>query len=181
MSRLGKKPVLIPSSVEVRVEEGEVKVKGPKGELNLSLPDLIKVKVEKGKVFVSRQSEAKKVKANHGTIRSLINNMVQGVSEGWSKSLEVVGTGFRVNKEGKDLVFTVGFSHPVRFPIPEGIEAVVEENRITLKGIDRQLVGQVAAQIRRIKPPDPYKGKGIRYLGEEIKLKPGKATKTGPA
>lgn len=179
MSRIGNTPVEILEGVEVTIEEGRVLVKGPKGELFLDLPDGIKVEKKENMVLISRLRNDKKTKACHGTIRSLINNMVLGVAKGWSKGLEVVGTGYGVSLEGNELVFKVGFSHPVRITVPSGLTTRVEENRVVIEGADKQLVGQFADRIRKIRPPDAYKGKGIRYVGEEIKLKPGKAAKTG--
>jgi len=154
-------------------------VEGEKGKLTLMIPELIEVETKEGRVLVSRRSEAKKIKSCHGTVRSLLSNMILGVTEGWTKSLDIVGTGYRASRQGNEIQLAVGFSHSVNFKIPEGIEAQVEENKIVLTGIDKQLVGETAAQLRRIRPPDAYKGKGIRYTGEEIKLKPGKAAKTG--
>jgi len=177
MSKIGKIPVQIPSLTEVSVKAKTVVVKGPKGELSLSVPHGIEVVVEKDKVTVSRVSEIKKVKALHGAIRSIINNMVIGVTEGWSKTLEIMGTGYRAGKEGEDLVLNVGYSRPIIFKVPDGLEIRSEDNRIIISGISKEAVGSAAAVIRKIRPPDAYRGKGIRYLGEEIKLKPGKAVK----
>jgi len=176
MSRIGKKPIIIPETVNVKMEEGKVVVTGPKGELEISIPGKIKVEEKEKEILVQRLSDQKKVRALHGTLRQLIANAVLGVTAGWEKSLEVVGTGFRAAKEDNKLVLSVGFSHKVVIVPPEGIEIDLQgQNIIRVKGIDKALVGRVAAQIREIRPPDPYKGKGIRYLGEEIKLKPGKA------
>ena len=180
MSRIGRMPIEIPSEVEIKVEEGRVYVKGPKGELSFDLPEKIEVKVdsEKKEVRVKRKSDRKKVKALHGLYRALIANAVKGVVKPWEKKLEVVGTGYNVKLEGDRLVFKLGYSHPVIFKKPEGIEFQVEKNRVvTVLGIDKQKVGEVAYKIRYLKKPDPYKGKGIRYLGEVIKLKPGKKAK----
>ena len=178
MSKIGQQPVEITQGVEVRLEDDQVIVKGPKGELSLPLPDGIEVKVEENKVLVNRRRHDRKTKACHGTIRSLIHNMVVGVTEGWSKGLEVVGTGYGVTQQGNKLVFKVGFSHPVEVEVPEGLSARVEDNKVFLEGVDKQLVGQFADRIRKIRPPDAYKGKGIRYVGEEVKLKPGKTART---
>jgi len=178
MSRIGKLPVQIPKGVEVKVEGNSVKVKGTKGELEKKLPDIVKVKIENGQVSVTSSGKSKNSKALWGTYRSHIANMVHGVSEGWEKKLEMVGTGYRAKLEGKDLELTVGFSHPVKIKAPEGITYTVEKTIITIAGVDKELVGQVAAQIRSIRPPEPYKGKGIRYVDEEVRRKPGKAAKT---
>lgn len=177
MSRVGKKPIPIPSGVNVAIKEGEVEISGPKGKLSLEIPSPIRVITEDGKILVERSSDERKVKALHGLIRSLLNNMVIGVTQGYKKELEIVGTGYSARMEGKKLILQVGFSHPVFFQPPEGITLSVRKERntiITVEGIDKQKVGEVAAEIRRIKPPDPYKGKGIRYKGEIVHLKPGK-------
>ncbi len=174
MSRIGKKPIEIPSGVEVKIEDHKVVVKGPKGELSLNLRPEVKVEVEDNVLKVKPNLETKKTKAFWGLTRTLIANMIEGVTKGFEKKLEVVGVGYRAElKEGK-LVLEVGFSHPVIVEPPEGISFQVEKNVITVSGIDKQAVGNIAAKIRKIRKPDPYKGKGIRYLGEEVKLKPGK-------
>lgn len=183
MSKIGEKPIPIPSSVEVNINEQKVFIKGKEGEISFSLPSAIKIKKEKNQLYFIRQSNEKKVKALHGLWRTLINNAIIGVNTLWEKRLKVVGTGYRVKMQGDNLIFEVGFTHPVIFKKVEGISfAVVDGNTIVVKGIDKQLVGQVAYQIKSIKKPDPYKGKGIRYEGEVIKLKPGKKLKAaGPA
>lgn len=175
MSKIGKQPVVVPETVEVKVEGRKVSVKGLKGEVILSIPGRIDVEVDKGEVLVTRRSEAKAVRSCHGTVRNLINNATIGVTEGWSKTLAIVGTGYRASRKADSLILNVGFANPVEFKIPEGTEFEIEETKIVIKGIDRQLVGQVAAKIKKIRRPDVYLGKGIRYEGEEIKLKPGKA------
>ncbi len=180
MSRVGNKPIKVPSEVQITIEERTVKVQGPKGELSFELPDKIDVeyKQDERTLYVKRSSNYKKVKALHGLYRSLINNAVQGVVKPWEKKLEVVGTGYNVRLEGDKLVFKIGYSHPVIFKKVEGIEFKVEKNKIiTVSGIDKQKVGEVAYKIRSIRKPDAYKGKGIRYLGEKIRLKPGKKAK----
>lgn len=182
MSRIGNQPIKIPENVELKIEGQKVLIKGPNGELSFELPDKIKVEFQQEEriLKVKRESDQRKVKALHGLWRSLLNNAVQGVVKPWEKKLEVVGTGYNVKLEGDKLVFKVGYSHPVVFQKPEGIEFQVEKGRIiTVKGVDRQKVGEVAYKIRSIKKPDAYKGKGIRYLGEQIKLKPGKKAKVG--
>jgi len=179
MSRIGKNPVLLPEGVDVRVEGGSVSVKGPKGLLSSDIPQGIRVSVQDKKVLVERLSDVKAVRALHGTTRSIIANMVKGVSEGYQRVLEIVGIGYRAQVQGNKILFTLGYSKPVEFILPEGITAEVDkkQTQLTLRGIDKQLIGQVAADIRSLRPPDPYKGKGIRYANEQIRLKPGKAGK----
>lgn len=178
MSRIGKRPIPIPSGVDVQVERGVVRVKGPKGELSLQIEPEMIVTRDNGTLLVQRPSEERRHKQLHGLYRTLIANMVQGVTEGYRKDLEIQGVGYRAALEGKTLVLNVGFSHPVRIDPPPGISFVVESpTRIGVVGIDKQLVGEVAARIRRVRPPEPYKGKGIRYLGEQIRRKVGKAGK----
>lgn len=179
MSRIGKIPVEIPEEVKVEVVEETIKVLGPKGVLEIELPREVKVKIVENKIEVERKGNAKRAKAMHGTIRATIANMVKGVKEGWSKTLELVGTGYRASVEGKKLVLTVGYSHPVEMQMPEGIDVKVEKNDITIEGIDKELVGQIAAKIREVRKPEPYKGKGIKYKDEVVRRKPGKAAK-GP-
>lgn len=180
MSRIGKQPIPIPKGVEVQVEGNTVRVKGPKGELTHQLPNVIQLERVDGTLLVKRTSDERFARAQHGLQRTLIANMVKGVSEGFEKTLELVGVGYRAQMEGKTLVLQVGYSHPVRVePLP-GITLAVEQDpqtRATLikvRGIDKQLVGQQAANIRAVRPPDPYKGKGLRYQGEVVRLKPGK-------
>ncbi|MDP2671818.1 MAG: 50S ribosomal protein L6 [bacterium] len=179
MSKIGKQPVVIPSAVQISLDRGGVSVVGPKGELWQKVPSEVKVEVETGAAKVSVGSEEKRVKALHGLIRSLIANMVQGVSEGFSKTLELSGVGFRATLQGEKLVLSVGYSHQVEIDPPEGIVFLVKENKITVSGIDKQLVGEVAAKIRKVRPAEPYKGKGIKYEGEQIRRKAGKAGKVG--
>ncbi len=181
MSRIGRKPIEIPQGVEVNIQGTLVKVKGPKGQLQWNFPPTMKVAIEDGKVVVTRPDDSKRNRALHGLTRSLIANMVKGVSEGYKKELEIVGVGYRVDLKGNKLVFSLGYSHPVEFPLPDGITAEVDHKarpiKLTLHGIDKQLIGQVAANIRSLRAPDAYKGKGIRYAGEQLRLKPGKAGK----
>jgi large subunit ribosomal protein L6 len=181
MSRIGKLPVAVPSGVNVTLADGEVLVKGPKGELRQSiLANVVNVKMEDGKVVVERKGEAREHRAAHGLTRTLIANMVEGVSQGYRKSLEIQGVGFRVAKSGEKLNLSLGYSHPVVFEAPKGIALSVEgQNKIHVEGIDKQAVGQVAAEIRSLRPPEPYKGKGIRYAGEVVRKKLGKAGKAG--
>lgn len=178
MSRIGKKPIAIPSGITPQIEGSSVQVTGPKGVLKLSFRPEVAVKLEGNNIIVERTSETAKAKSVHGLTRTLIENMVMGVDKGWNKGLELVGVGYRAELSGKDLVLHVGFSHSVNFPAPEGITFEVLENvKLNVKGIDKQLVGETAAQIRRVKPPEPYKGKGIRYIGEAVRRKAGKAAK----
>jgi large subunit ribosomal protein L6 len=176
MSRIGRKSIQIPDKVKLDVSEaGDVTVEGPKGRLQWSLPRQISLKVEGKEVSLSRSAETRGVKALHGLSRSLINNMVAGVSQGFQKSLEIHGIGFRAQVQGSTLTLSLGFSHPIVFPIPDGIKITVQENtKLLIEGIDKQKVGQVAADIRAFYPPEPYKGKGIRYTGEQILRKEGK-------
>lgn len=180
MSRIGKLPVTIPSGVTVKLEGNTLTVKGPKGELTRELHPAIAVTVEGDHIVVSRPSDEKLHRSLHGTTRALINNMVTGVTKGFSKSLEIVGTGYRAAKSGNKLTLTLGFSHPIEVEPPAGLEIEVPSaNTIVVKGADKEAVGQLAANIRAIKEPEVYLGKGIRYAGEQIKLKPGKAGKAG--
>jgi large subunit ribosomal protein L6 len=175
MSRIGKMPVKIPSGVEVTVDGNQIKVKGPKGSINREFHKDMVIKAENSEILVERPSEQKNHKALHGLTRSLINNMVAGVVEGFEKKLVLEGVGYRAAKQGNKLVLTVGYSHPVEFDPPQGIEfEVPAPNRITVKGIDKDLVGQIAANIRAVREPEPYKGKGIRYENEIVRRKEGK-------
>ena len=179
MSRIGRMPIAIPAGITVEVaENNKVTVKGPKGTLERVLPSEMSIKVEGAEVVVSRPNDLKKMKSLHGLTRTLINNMVIGVANGYEKVLEVNGVGYRAQKQGKTLVLSLGYSHPVEMVDPEGIEAVVEgQNKIIVKGIDKEKVGQYAAEIRSKRGPEPYKGKGIKYADETIRRKGGKAGK----
>jgi len=178
MSRIGKLPVTIPSNVTVHVSDSTVRVKGPKGELQQSIRPVVTVAVDGDVVRVERAGETKDHRSAHGLTRTLVANMVEGVSKGYRKSLEIQGVGYRVAKAGERLNFQLGFSHPMHYEPPKGISFTVEgTNRIHVDGIDKQQVGQVAAEIRALRPPEPYKGKGIRYEGEVVKKKLGKAGK----
>lgn len=178
MSRVGQAPIPIPDGVSISVTAGQIHVNGPKGELHRAIPEDIVAETTEGEVIVTREKETREAKALHGLTRSLIANMVQGVTQGYEKALEIHGVGYRVAKQGSDLEFAVGFSHPVKKPAPAGIEFdVPSPTRIVVKGIDKELVGQTAAEIRSIKKPEPYKAKGIRYEGEYIRRKAGKAAK----
>jgi len=176
MSRIGRKLIEIPDKVKMAVSDtGSIKVEGPKGKLEWVLPEAIKLRIEGKQAVLDRSVENRSTKALHGLSRSLINNMVLGVSQGFQKALEIHGVGFRAQVLGKNLNLSIGFSHAVVFPIPDGIKITVQENtKLLIEGIDKQLVGQVAADIRAFYPPEPYKGKGIRYVGEEILRKEGK-------
>lgn len=175
MSRIGKRPIPIPPGVEVSVEEGKISVRGPRGVLEMELSRGITVKVENDRVVVQRESDSLKHRSLHGLYRSLINNMVVGVSDGFSKTLEIRGVGYRATKSGNRLELSVGYSHPVVFEEPEGISfEVPSPTTVIVRGMDRQQVGNMAAKIRAVRKPEPYKGKGIRYLGEYVRHKVGK-------
>lgn len=179
MSKIGKQPIILPDKVQITLNKNKVVVEGPKGRLEHNLPSQIGVRIEENKVFVEPKTVSDKTKALHGTLRSLISNMVKGVSEGWSKQLELVGSGYRAEISGNNkLVINVGFSHPIEVEAPDGILFKLEKNIITVEGIDKEKVGQVAAEIRSFRPPEPYKGKGIKYVDEIIRRKAGKAAKT---
>lgn len=190
MSRIGKKPIQIPNKVEVKVDAGLILVKGPKGELKLDLVNGVNVEIKDKELVVKVKNEdEKRYRSLWGTFRQLINNMIVGVSEGFEKKLEINGVGFKAEvsrnsagstsgEKGDELILNVGYSHAVNFKIPQGIEIVVEKNIITISGIDKQLVGETAAQIRKTKKPEPYKGKGIKYVDEVIRRKAGKQAKT---
>ena len=176
MSRIGRLPIAIPAGVEVKIEEGnKVTVKGPKGTLEKCLPVEMTIKQEDNQVVVTRPNDLKKMKSLHGLTRSLIANMITGVSEGYEKKLEINGVGYRAQKKGKEITFNLGFSHPVVMTDPEGIETEMDgQNIIIVKGIDKEKVGQYAAEIRSLRKPEPYKGKGIKYTDEVIRRKVGK-------
>ena len=175
-SRIGKKPITIPSGVQVTRDGGAIKVKGPKGEMSFSPAYGVTVEVEKTEIVVTQAGGGKQALALHGTTRAVIANMVTGVTTGFSKALEIVGTGYRAQLAGKKLTLQLGYSHPIEFDPPAGISIVVESpTKLTVNGYDKQLVGQVAADIREFRPPEPYKGKGIKYAGEYIRRKAGKA------
>lgn len=182
MSRIGKAPVAIPAGVEVNIENSQVLVKGPKGTLSKPIPKPISVKKSDSDLIVERANDELKVKALHGLIRSLVNNMIIGVSQGFEKQLELVGVGYRAAKKGNNLELSVGYSKPVNILKPEGIEfEIPAPTKINIKGIDKELVGQVASNIRSVRPPEPYKGKGIKYVDEQIRRKAGKTAKAGGA
>lgn len=178
MSRIGLKPIEIPQGVEVKLDQHTITVKGPKGTLTRELHPDMKVNIEDQVITVERPSDAKEHRSLHGTTRSIINNLVQGVSAGYQKELEIIGVGYRAQMQGSKLVIGAGYSHPVEIDKIEGIEFEVPKNtQVFVKGIDKELVGKVAANIRAIRPPEPYKGKGIRYAGEFVRRKEGKTAK----
>lgn len=177
MSRIGNTPVLVPNGVTVEVTDSLVSVKGPKGELEVSLPTGVTVALDGEILTASRKRNDLETKANHGTVVARIKNAIAGVTSGWTKQLELSGVGYRAELAGANLKLTVGFSHPVIVTPPPGITFTISEGKIMVSGIDKYLVGQVAANIRVIKPPEPYKGKGIKYVGEHIRKKPGKSAK----
>lgn len=178
MSRVGRKPIAIPANVQVQLDGGRIKVKGPKGELTRAVVQQIKVAVDNGQVLVSRGNDERRSRALHGLMRAEIQNMINGVTQGFQKTLEINGVGYRAALSGRALTLTIGFSHPVNFPLPAGIEAAVDKQTIiTIKGTDRYLVGQTAADLRALRLPEPYKGKGIKYAGEKIIRKEGKTGK----
>jgi len=188
VSRLGRKPVPIPAGVKVELkEDGVIRVQGPKGVLEKKLPPLVRVKIDGNQILVEQEPVQKKMKSKakafQGLARAIINNMVTGVTQGFSKSLDIIGLGYKAEVKGQEIVFALGYSHPIVFKLPPGITAKTEKGtgdvqvRVIIEGIDKELVGQVAANIRRLRPPEPYKGKGIRYAGEVILRKAGKAGK----
>ncbi|MGC9109004.1 MAG: 50S ribosomal protein L6 [Caldimicrobium sp.] len=188
VSRLGRRPVPIPAGVKVELkEDGVIRVQGPKGILEKKLPPLVRVKIDGNQILVEQEAVQKKMKSKakafQGLARAMINNMVTGVTQGFSKSLDIIGLGYKAEVKGQEIVFALGYSHPIVFKLPPGITAKTEKGtgdvqvRVVIEGIDKELVGQVAANIRRLRPPEPYKGKGIRYAGEVILRKAGKAGK----
>jgi len=178
MSRIGRMPIDVPSGVTVTIDGQDVAVKGPKGELSLTVASPIEVALEEGQVLVTRPDDERASRSLHGLTRTLIANQIIGVTEGYAKSLEVVGTGYRVQSKGSGVEFALGFSHPITVEPPAGISFEVEgNNKLTVKGIDKQAVGEVAANIRKLRKPEPYKGKGVRYSGEVVRRKAGKSGK----
>jgi large subunit ribosomal protein L6 len=175
MSRIGRKPITVPDGVDIDVGSGVVKVKGPRGELSQAVSREMAIEQENGTLTVARPTDRGEHRALHGLTRSLIANMVEGVTEGFEKRLEIQGVGYRARLQGKALELSVGYSHPVSLTAPDGIEfEVPQPTQIVVRGIDKQLVGEIAARIRRVRPPEPYKGKGIRYAGEQVRRKVGK-------
>jgi large subunit ribosomal protein L6 len=177
VSRIGRMPVTFPQGVEVRSDGGFVRVKGPKGELESRIPPGIAVEIDKGEVRFARSNDEPQQRAWHGLVRSLVANSVEGVTKGFTRELEIVGVGYKAEVKGKSVIFALGYSHPINFPIPEGIAVALDAKagKITVSGADRQKVGQTAAEIRRLRVPDPYKAKGIKYANEVIRRKVGKA------
>jgi large subunit ribosomal protein L6 len=175
MSRIGKKPIPLPKGVTFKVEGNTVRVQGPKGQVETHLPTGIRIEQQDGHLLAVRENDSQA--AVHGLARALVNNAVEGVTKGWTRELEIVGIGYRAEMKGKNMVvFTLGYSHPIEYPLPSGIEAAVDakQTKLSVTGIDRQKVGQVAAEMRSLRPPDPYKNKGVRYVGEKLKKKVGK-------
>ena len=175
MSRIGKKPIALPKGVTIKIEGNTVAIQGPKGKLDTAIPRGIKVEQQDGHLLALRESDSQA--ALHGLTRALVNNAVEGVTKGWTRELEIVGIGYRAEMKGKTtVVFTLGYSHPIEYPLPTGIDVAVDpkQTRLTVTGIDRQKVGQVAAEMRALRPPDPYKNKGVRFAGERLKKKVGK-------
>ena len=175
MSRIGKKPIALPKGVTVKIEGNTVAVQGPKGKLDTQLPRGIRMEQQDGHLVAIRENDSQS--AVHGLARALVNNAVEGVTKGWTRELEIVGIGYRAELKGKNMVvFSLGYSHPIEYPLPSGIDVAIDpkQTKLTVTGIDRQKVGQVAAEMRRLRPPDPYKNKGVRYAGERLKKKVGK-------
>ncbi len=175
MSRVGKLPVPIPDKVTVTLSENTIEIAGPSGKLSRAVPPEVKVEQGDGAITVTPLNSGRRARAMHGLARTLISNMVTGVTTGFSKTLEIHGVGYRAEKKGDFIIFNLGYSHPIWYEVPAGLEATVEQTKVTLKGVDREMLGQAAATIRGLRPPEPYKGKGIRYLNEYIKIKVGKA------
>ena len=177
MSRIGRKPIPVPEGVKINFKDGLVLVEGGKGKLSWNIPPGIDAKIEEDNIFVERDNDEKRLKALHGLTRSLLSNMVTGVSTGFSITLDIVGVGYRVEAKGKGLVFSLVYYNPIEYSLPQGVSSKIEERgtRLILEGIDKQLVGETAARIRKLRPPDAYKGKGVRYSGEILRLKAGKA------
>ncbi len=175
MSRVGKLPIVLPKGVEVTLKDLDITVKGPKGTLQRSIPASLDVEIGKEAVAFKRRDDSKEARSTHGLIRALVSNMVRGVSDGFSKGLEIQGTGYRAEVQGNNLNLSLGYSHPIQFPLPEGIKASVDRsNVVRLEGIDIEVLGETAARIRALRPVEPYKGKGIRYSGEHVRRKVGK-------
>jgi large subunit ribosomal protein L6 len=181
MSRIGRKPVVMPKGVSLTQKPGQFLVKGPKGELVKPMPTGVTIKLEGEKVLVSRADDSRENRAKHGLVRAHLANMVKGVSEGWQRELEINGVGYRAEVAGDTLTFALGYAHPIVFKLPKSVTAKVEKNRLTLVSPDKDQLGQVCAKLRELRPPEPYKGKGVKYVEEVIKRKVGKAAATGGA
>jgi large subunit ribosomal protein L6 len=175
MSRIGKKPITIPQGVEVKKEKDSILVKGPKGQLKVQTHEKIDYQIEDNQILVKRVDDTRTAREQHGLRRTLLDNAIIGVSKGFTKTLEVVGIGYKVNVKGKTIELNVGYSHPVTIDLPQDIDAKVDGNKLTIMGIDKHLVGEFAAKVRRVRPPEPYKGKGIKYIDEHIRRKAGKS------
>ncbi|MDP2923923.1 MAG: 50S ribosomal protein L6 [Candidatus Omnitrophota bacterium] len=176
MSRIGKQPVVLPKGVKASINAGAILIEGSKGKLSLNIPSGISVELQNDQAIVKRSNDEKENKSKHGTIRALINNMVKGVTDGYKKELDIVGTGYKAMVKGNSLNLSMGFSHPVEIPVPKELKITTPNpNRVIVEGADKQKVGEFASNLRKIYPPEPYKGKGIRYVGEEVKKKLGKA------
>ncbi|MBF0492014.1 MAG: 50S ribosomal protein L6 [Deltaproteobacteria bacterium] len=180
MSRIGKQPIVLPAKVKVQVNQGDVWVEGPLGKLSLHLPTEVQLDISEKEILVKRANDGRVARANHGLTRAIIQGLVKGVSEGFKKELDISGVGYRAEIKGSDLSLTLGFSHIVNYPIPQGIKIIVEkQTHITITGADKRLVGQVASEVRGVKPPEPYKGKGVRYSDETVRRKAGKSAAGG--
>ena len=177
MSRIGKNPVSVPAGVEVKIGNDSIEVKGPKGQLTTPLCDCLEYKLEDGNVTITRKNEERVTRAQHGLRRTLLNNCVEGVTKGFSKTLEIIGVGYKVAVKGNTIELALGFSHPVLLDLPKGLEAKAEGQKLTISGASKEMVGEMAAQIRRLRKPEPYKGKGIKYENEQIRRKVGKSGK----
>ena len=181
MSRIGRKPVVMPKGVTLAQKPGQFSVKGPKGELSKPMPTGVAVKLEGDRLVVSRADDSRENRAKHGLVRAHLANMVKGVTDGWKRELEINGVGYRAEVSGDSVTFALGYSHPIVFKLPKSITAKVEKNRLTLVSADKDELGQVCAKLRELRPPEPYKGKGVKYVEEVIKRKVGKAAATGGA
>lgn len=179
MSRIGKKPIPVPNNVKIHLEDAVITVEGQKGKMSMPIHNIVDIKLEDNQILISRKEESPFAKAMHGTMASLIKNMIEGVSKGYTINLEVVGLGYKANMKGQELELNLGYSHPIYYKPPVGIKLEVKDNKISIHGIDKQLVGQVASEIIAFRKPDPYKGKGVRYEGQVLKLKPGKSAGKG--
>jgi len=181
MSRIGRQPVPMPKGVSLAQKPGQFSVKGPKGELSKPMPAGVSIKIEGDKAIVSREDDSRENRARHGLVRAHLANMVKGVSEGWKRELEINGVGYRAEVSGDSVTFALGYSHPIVYKLPKSVTAKVEKNRLTLTSADKDMLGQVSAKMRELRPPEPYKGKGVKYAEEIIKKKVGKAAATGGA
>ena len=175
MSRIGRWPIPIPKNAEIKLQDGIITIKGPKGQLQRKVHPKVQVNIDNSEIVIAVSDNTKESKPLHGLFRVLIGNMVKGVTEGFERSLEIVGVGYRAEMQGRNAIFNLGYSHPINYELPEGIEAKIDKNRVTVSGIDKELVGMTAAKIRSFRKPEPYKGKGIKYVDEVIRKKAGKA------